>query len=131
MKETLLQIPGEICKVEAKRNGAILLTMRSQEDIPPEVRARAMEYHEKFGWFCFLPSTEQIRAEDILDLDLPKLETTEKKTQSERLRAVLYRLWEQDGKPNKTAQKTEAMAFEVHYRDAMETLIEHYKKRLN
>lgn len=46
---------------------------------------------------------------------------TETKTQSQRLRAVIFLLWKQDG---------EKGTFEDFYRSKMETIIEHFKSKL-
>lgn len=130
-QETILQIPGEIWKVESRRNRSLQLTFRSQEDIPETVRSKLMAYAEQLGWLCFLPGEEIIQPETIADSDMPKLETTDTKTPAQRQRGVLYRIWEKEGKPNPSGQKTEAMAFEIWYRDQMERIIEHFKKRLD
>ena len=60
------------------------------------------------------------------DLDLPELKMTEKddKTPSQRLRAVLFRLWEKEG-------KQEFKTSDEHYKYFMEKLIDHWKVRLD
>ena len=71
------------------------------------------------GWFTF--STHQIEVEDIKDL--PPLKPTDgKKTPSQRLRAVLFRLWEQDDEKFKE--------FDGYYRFKMEKIIDHLKQKL-
>ena len=117
----LIQVPGEIYKAEAKRNGVIRLFVESQENIPEETRSRVLANIDKLGYFCFLPELSPIRPEDIVDL--PKLEVRPEdyKSPAQRMRAVLYRLWEQGG------HKTE---FEDFYCAKMDAIIEQLKTKL-
>lgn len=60
---------------------------------------------------------------EILQLDLPE-DMSERKSQSERLRSVLFRLWEQTGKDKYTTAV-------LHYNSKMEEIINHFKDKLN
>src|SRR3990167_904740 len=86
----LTKIPSEITKITTMSNGALRIQVDSQENIHPEDKARIMELHEKLGVFVF---AEALKDEDLLDLPEVKIEKSDK-TPSQRLRAVLYRLWE-------------------------------------
>lgn len=56
-------------------------------------------------------------------VEVPAIEEDAGKSPSQRLRGVIYRLWEQNGK--------EGGSFEIYYRMVMELLIEKYKEKLN
>lgn len=62
--------------------------------------------------------SDEVEAFDSVDMDL----IDNKKTPSQRLRNVFYRLWEQEGKQGE---------FKEFYRVKMETLVEHFKQKLN
>lgn len=57
-------------------------------------------------------AVESVRLDDI----------DKKATQSQRLRAVFYRIWEQDGSKGE---------FKDHYKVNMEKIIEHFKNKLD
>jgi len=90
----------------------------TMENIPPERIAYFMERVNKLGWLTF--SVHQIEATDILDL--PEIKTDDRKTPSQRLRATLFRNWEQNNEGIET--------FEVYYSAKMEKLINHFKEKL-
>ena len=69
----------------------------------------------KFGWLIF--SENEVQAGDI-----PEADADETKTPSQRLRAVLFVLWTQEGKKGN---------FEDFYRARMEKLIEILKAKLD
>ena len=60
---------------------------------------------------------------EILTVDVPTDTTEEPKSKGQRLRAVLYRLWEQEWKQNYDS-------FELYYNHIMEKLINLYKDKL-
>jgi hypothetical protein len=61
--------------------------------------------------------SDEIEAFDSVDMDL----VDNKKTPSQRLRDVLYRLWEQEGKESE---------WKEFYKTKIEILINHYKGKL-
>lgn len=70
------------------------------------------------GWMLFAPT------DSVDEADIPPEKANAGvgiKTQSQRLRAVIYRIWEQKGKP---------LDFESYYRSKMEMLIESLKEKL-
>lgn len=91
----------------------------------PELSAEASTYifslHRKNGFLIFMENA--VKAEDI---DLPESapEFRNDKTPSQRLRGVLYRVWEQmpQGKPK---------TFDEFYKQKMEELISHFKEKLS
>ena len=94
-------------------------TIRLQIDVqetPAEHMAELFALNDTLGWFFFQdqPFTEV----KIPDIKLEKFE----KHPSQRMRAILYRMWEQ----TKTDQE-----FEVWYRAKMDQLCEMLKEKLS
>lgn len=120
--ETLLQIPCELTGSQTKSvSKTTKLTFESQENVSPELISRITANVGRTGWLCFLPEERKI---DVLDVvGLPEIKTEkDRKSQSVRLRAVLYLLWEKGGKVGDS---------ETFYNAKMEQLIEHFKEKLD
>jgi len=62
--------------------------------------------------------------QEIMTVDIPEDTREEIKSKAKRLRAVLYRVWEQD-------KKEQFKTFELYYNHIMEMLINKYKDLLN
>lgn len=69
-----------------------------------------------------LLSDKNISKETITEVDNLEIEETGVKSQSQRLRACLYRLWEKDNSGYDT--------FTLYYNDRMERIINQIKERL-
>ena len=99
-----------------KQSGRMLLiTFEVSELTNPDV-ARIALHGEQYGWLLF---NEDKDSEE--NVSLPKLPRSGKKSQAERLRGVLYRLWEQSDR---------ALNSDDHYQQELERIIEHYKGKL-
>ena len=98
------------------------ITIDTQENVPGDAIGMLASLQDKYGYFIF--KTTPIEEKDILNLpDFVPVEKNEK-TPSQRLRAVLFRLWEQEGKKDfKTSDD--------YYKYRMDQLIDHYKEKLN
>lgn len=122
MQDVLLQVPADMKKVETQSNGKLKITFITQEGVQPEVRSKIIALHEAYGWLSFLAGKEKIEAEDLSNL--PEIAQPEKgqKSKSVRLRGVLFRFWEQNGKSFGSS--------ELHYDVMMEKIINHYKEKL-
>jgi len=94
------------------------ITIHTNE-LSPEQMTAILSLYEKQGWFVFKETS--IKNEEIKDLPDIKIETGEKPP-SQRMRAVLFRIWEND-KRGKT--------FEQYYREQMERIIEQLKSKLS
>ena len=112
----IFQVPATIEKIETMGHG-LRLKIDTQETVTADDAHRLFAMLNKIGWFSF--NVHQIEAEDIVDL--PPLVKQDKKTKSQQLRAVIFRLWEQDKK---------GMEFDAYYDAAMDKLIDHYKGKL-
>lgn len=83
-------------------------------------KVKIMNFHNQPGWLLFSPNK-------LDDTEVPKADAEfEGKTPSQRLRAVLYVLWEQ----NEGHIDDDRIDFEVFYRRKMEEIIEHFKGKL-
>ncbi len=122
--ETIMQIEGTVIKVETMSHRSVRVVIDSQEEVSPEIVSRLMDCYEKLGWFCFLPGKEKIEAEDLLDLPEIKDET-DRKSPSQRLRAVMYIEWD-----HKSAAYKARYPSEVYYRGEMERIINSRKEKL-
>jgi len=116
----IFQCPGCMSEGKITKKNTIHLKVESQENISPESMKRFCEMVNQLGWFTF--SVRQIEATDLIDLP-PLKPTDDSKKPSERMRAVLYRLWEQDNEGFKDS--------DGHYRFHMEKLIEFLKQKLD
>lgn len=80
-----------------------------------------------YGFLYFRPE-EQLREDEIDELDNLDMDIYDnRKTQSQRLRAVLYKVWEQG------AAETHIdpyLDFKTFYKQETEKIIQHYKNKL-
>lgn len=116
----ILQIPATLTKYESLANKAIKLTFQSQEEMRPELLSNIIDKLEKTGFISF--AVRKIEADDLVnlpDIDATKYDTA--KSPGQRLRAVIYRYWEQKGKQGD---------FNLYYLRSMERLIDSYKDKL-
>lgn len=106
--------------VRTRKDRTLAVTVGTQEVTP----SQAGELFEMQGKLCACYITEKesvpqevIDAVDEADVDRPG------KTQSQRFRAVMFKLWKQDGEGYEN--------FDLYYHSKMEKLIEHYKTKIN
>lgn len=115
----IFQTPATISKVTSMANRSIRLQIDTQEALTDEAMAKLMSKLEKYGHFCFLEDSE-ISLDHVIDLpSLPKRD--EGKSPSQRLHAVLFLLWKQNG---------ENGLFQTYYETQMEKFIDYLKERL-
>jgi hypothetical protein len=102
-----------------RKDGSVSLSFSTQELTSDKV----MQIHamlNSYGAIHF-KAGEKLNEEDIALIDGVDLDLGNGKSQSQRLRGVLYRLWEQSGKVGE---------FKDFYRVHTEKIIEHYKTKL-
>lgn len=116
----ILQLPATISKINSMAHRSLRIQIDTQENLSDQVMAEIMSKFDKLGWFCFLE--DSIKEEDILNLPPLPTDDSRKKSQATRLRAVLYRLWEQKGKQGDS---------ELFYNQYMEKIIDSLKEKLN
>lgn len=114
----MLKTPSTISKVVTLADNTVRLQVDCQE-LSPESEAEIFLQRGKLGYFVFAAQG------DITDTDIPteQIEFKGEKTPGQRLRGVLYKLWEQDHAGFKD--------YETFYRSRMERLITQIKEKLN
>lgn len=113
-----LVIVGTVETLGTRADGTIKINFGTQE---MDADSAGKLFHFR-GKYCkmLLSDTEITELEANL-IDAEKIEGTKKKTQSQRLRACLYRAWEQSGL---------SIEFDDYYRTEMERFIETVKSKL-
>jgi|TARA_R100001530_G_scaffold2201_2_gene3667 hypothetical protein len=113
----MFQTASQIEKIETRQDKTIKLTVGTQE-ITPDQASQLFELRQKSGYFLFAE-----RAFDKSQIDIPDFVPTEKndKTPSQRLRSVLYIMWEQRGKVG---------TFDDFYKQQVERFIDAVKDKL-
>lgn len=110
----MIKLPAYLSGFSSRTDGSAGIRLTTQE-LPPEAFSELQGHLNQFGWFMF--SENHVQDEEIPDED-----AEENKKPSKRLRAVLYRLWEQNGKQG---------TFETYYREQMDKVIEYIKGKLD
>lgn len=93
---------------------ALMVTYEVSELESPDV-ARIALHGEKYGWLIF-----DVDPDEVENLELPKLPKKSKRSDSETLRAVLFRVHANGNEKR----------FEDFYHEEMQKIIEHYKKKI-
>lgn len=113
----IFQVPATVEKITTM-SSAIRIVFDTQDNLSADALNRIFQWRNKLGWLLFL--IRQAEAEDVIDL--PVIKTEDKRTPSMRMRAVLFRLWEQDAKGYKD--------FNLYYDYHMNLMIEKLKEKL-
>lgn len=111
-------LAAQIDSIRTLKDKSLKITLESQE-LTPQVKAELMSYD---GLLKVLISDTNIQNEIISEVDNLDLEVGEKRSPSERLRNVLYILWEQ----NPSGYDD----FNLFYRNRMERIINQIKDKL-
>jgi hypothetical protein len=106
---TKVQLSAQLLKVESRADRTYKLIFNTQE-LQGERAARLLPLLQSQGWLLF--STEEMEESDIPDEKPDPMTGT--KTQAQRLRGVIYRIWEQGGRQGDS---------EGFYRSYMERII--------
>lgn len=112
------QIPAILDTLRTLSDGSIKLTFSTRE-MPAEHAAGILEHRRKEGWLLFKDAP--FEDADIINLPESIPEFHGEKSPSQRLRNVLYRVWEMKGKPDD---------FKRWRENEMERIINHYKEKL-
>ena len=107
--------PATLTGISTKVDGSLSVRFATQE-LTSDKKLALIELQNQFGYICFAPSEAEAA-------DIPETQPDDtRKTPAQRLRAVLYCLWKQGEQLD---------TFDAYYRGKMETLIEHYKTKLD
>lgn len=114
----MLQVPATIEAVSTRADRTIKIVVGTQE-LSSEDNAELMKLAHSMGYFLFKDSP--VSEKEVVDIPDFTPEYKGEKSPSQRLRAALYVLWEQQGKQG---------GFEQFYRERMEKLITFVKEKL-
>lgn len=112
----MLKVPSQITKVQTLADKTLKLDVHVSRELTPENELEVMRLRQTEGWFVF--SDTEIKEEDIPTDPI----FGDVKSPSQRLRGVLYILWESQPRD---------MNFDDFYRNTLERLIEHYKQKID
>ena len=117
----VFQIAASLDSYRSNANKTIKLVFETNE-LSPEAMANIHYSLYKVGFLAFAP--DPFTTQELTEIDNLKVEYTDTgKPPSQRLRAVLYRLYEQQPEGYKV--------FNDFYISKMEALIEHFKNKLD
>lgn len=111
-------MPVIFVKPVFRLDGSVKLEFDTRELSGVDIAVLA-DYRQKEGWLLFAANEHDLKETDIPDEKADSM--TGQKTQAQRLRGVIFRLWEQNGKKGDS---------ENYYRSVMEGLIEQLKEKL-
>lgn len=81
------------------------------------------ELTDTYGWLYFRPGEESLNPDEVEELDALEADLYDQpKSQSQRLRNVMYVRWQQLGSPGD---------FKSYYKTETEKIINHYKSKLD
>jgi hypothetical protein len=115
-----LLMPAIVSSIRSLKDGSVSITFESQE-LSPSAAGEIFSYRGKLVAMYLSPKETIAQREldqiDAVDVDLPG------KTKSQRVRNVLYRIWELQPEGHKT--------FDSYYNDKMQKHIEDLKNVLD
>ena len=120
---------GGVETIATRADGSIKVVIGSQE-LSSDTMTRLFDLRRKVGYV--LISTKEISQEqiDAVETSTANMEFSEK-TPSQRLRGVLYILWEKL-QPKENDQGIEKFVdFDLFYKRKLNEIINHYKKQLD
>lgn len=110
-------LPAQLTKVSSRSDRSYKMEFSTRELSGSEAAALLGQLMQE-GWLLYSPN------DDVTEADIPDEKAdsmTGSKTQAQRLRGVIYRPWEQNGKKGNS---------EEYYRSVMESLIDQLKEKL-
>ncbi len=116
----MLILPSQIENITTRKDKTWKLTIGTQE-LSPEQAAEVVKLNQEFCYLALKKDELKTRDLEIISGIQSEFEF-QNKPPSQRLRAVFYRLWQQDNNGYSD--------FELYYRFHMEKLIEHFKGKL-
>lgn len=118
-KQIIVSFPGEIKKVETLVDRGLSIKLHTQE-MQEEDIAMMFKIKGLLGYFLF--KSAPITQDDVATIPEEVREFKNDRTPSQRLRAVIYRLWEQTGKNGE--------GFLEFYSRHVDKLVDQYKEML-
>lgn len=113
-------IQSTIESVQTRKDKTLKITIGSQE-LNAEQMAELMSFNQSLAYTYISPKSiteAEKEAIDAVEVETPK----QSKSQSQRLRSVLFKIWE--------TTRTGIDDKNKHYEQEMERIIEHYKSKI-
>ncbi len=120
-KKTILQLPATIESINSRADGTWTLKLGTQE-INEEQSKAVIKLNRKLGWFIF--KENPLKESDLVDIPEIEPEFKTDKSPSQRLRGVLYVLWEKK-------YKAKGDDFDDFYKKQMEKIITWAKEKID
>ena len=116
-----IKFPATVDSVASRTDKTLSVRIRTQE-IPGNVAGLLFGLQNAFVYVVI--KEEDFGREELAEIEAMQADVMDdkRKTQSQRLRAVLYRNWEVDNKGCKT--------FALYYESEMERIVDHFKSKL-
>jgi len=115
----MILLPGQIESIASRKDKTIRLTIGTQE-LNPNTAAEIFSMNQQFCYFAI--KHESFMKSETELIDGLKADYNEK-TPSQRLRNILFRIYEQDNQGYKD--------FNTFYIAKMEQICEHYKSKID
>ena len=110
-------LPAKLTSYRPKVDKTFNLSFNTNELTESQLLA-INQLNQKTGYLLFKDAEIQTEEKEMIDSLSPELKT---KSHSQRLRAVIFKLWEKEGKPGD---------YDSYYAKKMERIIEHFKEKL-
>jgi len=117
----MIIIPAILESYRSLKDKTIKIVFETNEPTPEQLTGIALNI-QKFGYLAFKDEPFKQKEKEVLESLKSDYEDSGK-TPAQRLRGVLYRLWEKDNEGFKNSVD--------HYNSKMETLISHFKSKLD
>lgn len=116
--------------VNSRKDNTMSLRFSTQELTTTE-KMKILEAQNGFGILVFKYDNESLTQQEIDELDQIEVDLYDNnKTQSQRIRAVLWRLFEQDELKGHESEELKKELFKDFYRTKTEQIISHFKTKL-
>ena len=117
----MIIFPAILESFRSLKDKSLKVTFETNE-VTPEQMAGIAQSINKFGYVAFKETPFKDKETEFLDSLKPEYDDTGK-TKSQRLRGVLYRMWEQDNE----GYEDHTRYYDFH----MEKIINHFKSKLD
>ena len=114
----IVKLPAILSKVSSRKDRSYSLSFDTRE-LSGNDAAILLDQLQAEGWLLFSPENDMEQT-DIPDEKADSM--TGKKSQAQRLRSVIYLLWQQKGKNGQ---------FETYYASVLESMIDQIKEKLD
>lgn len=120
----LFQVPAIVEKITTMSDGGLRLQVDTQE-LREDEKTKVFSLHKKFGYFVFKEG--DISQDDLSNIPDFIKEFKEDKSPSQRMRAVLFKIYEK----RKSYHEKLNVTFDDFYKKQMEVVIKHFKTKLS